>query len=186
MTALPSQIETVKVADLIAYPLNSKEHPQEQIDTLKYSLQKFGQTAPLVIDKDGVVIAGHGRMEAMRQLNIEECQVIRVSEWTEDMAKEYRILDNRSNESPWNWDFLSQDLSTFKSDILANLFPDIDKQVDINLEDYKLPEAPKEETEKAEMPEDTTYVRVQCVNEEDAKNCMEILKEAGYSLVTVE
>ena len=138
-TELTSKIETVPVSDLFAYPLNSKEHPPEQIETLKYSLAKFGQTAPLVIDKHNVLIAGHGRLQAMKEMGIYECSVLRVSEWTDEMAKEYRILDNRSNESPWNWEALKMDLQTFESDFLENMFPDL--EVDpIDFESYKADE----------------------------------------------
>lgn len=119
------EIETAEVSSLVEYALNSKEHPAEQIETLKYSLSKFGQTVPIVVDARNVVVAGHGRLIAMKELGIERCAVVRVPEWTEEMAKEYRILDNRSNESPWNWKNLQIDLSSAKMPELSLLFPDI-------------------------------------------------------------
>lgn len=188
--SLPSKIETVSVSDLLAYPLNSKEHPPEQIETLKYSLAKFGQTAPLVIDRDGVLIAGHGRLQAMKEMGITECAVMRVSEWTEEMAKEYRILDNRSNESPWNWEALKVDLSTFESPFLANLFPDLEVGP-IDLESYKAPQGNEEDAEafgEGDAPDNANavFLTVECVNAADAENCRKVLRDAGYSLITSE
>lgn len=181
---IPAEIEYVSVSELLAYPLNSKTHPEEQVETLKYSLTKFGQTAPLVIDRDGVLIAGHGRLAAMKALGYEKCAVIRVSEWTEEMAKEYRILDNRSNESPWNWENLKADLSTFESPMLDALFPDLDVP-DLNLDDYKVADEGEGDGKETGNP-DAVFVTVECVSPSDADRATQILRDAGFSLITRE
>jgi len=60
------QIETILVADLHLDPSNARNHPTKNLDAIKGSLAKFGQQKPIVIDKNNVVIAGNGTLEAAK------------------------------------------------------------------------------------------------------------------------
>ncbi len=118
--------ETVALSSLKEYSKNAKQHPADQVEAIAYSLTKFGQTNPLIVDKTGTVVAGHGRLLAMKKLGWTEAKILRVDEWTEDMAKEYRILENKSAESFWDLETLNRDLATFDSYELVSLFPELE------------------------------------------------------------
>ena len=64
-------IEFIKVDDLHPYEKNAKKHPQEQIDYIKNSIKEFGFRQNLVVDKDNVIIIGHGRLLASEKLGLE-------------------------------------------------------------------------------------------------------------------
>lgn len=72
-------IEIVKVSEIKEYEKNSKTHPQTQIQQIKNSIRQFGNNDPIAIDENNVVIEGHGRLEALKQLGATEIPVIRLS-----------------------------------------------------------------------------------------------------------
>lgn len=104
-TAAPVPIE-----ELTPYSLNAKTHDDKQIRNIAQSIKQFGFTQPLVIDKDGVVIIGHGRLLAAKQLGLAEVPCIRREDLSEEEIRELRLLDNKLNESPWDVELLAADL----------------------------------------------------------------------------
>ena len=91
----PLKVEYVKIDSLAPYPFNNKVHTAKQISDIAISIKRFGFNQPIVIDKDSVIVAGHGRLEAAKKLGYKEVPVVRVSELTESEIKAYRILDNK-------------------------------------------------------------------------------------------
>lgn len=89
------QIEKMKIDGIKPYKLNAKEHPQEQIDRIKKSITEFGFNDPIAVDRDGEVIEGHGRLEAMKQLGREYIDVIRLSHLTPEQKRAYVLVHNR-------------------------------------------------------------------------------------------
>lgn len=85
---------------LIPYENNTKIHPPEQIDHIANSIKQFGWQQPIVADRDNVVIIGHGRLLAAKQLNLEEVPVVFAEKLTEEQANALRLADNKLNESP--------------------------------------------------------------------------------------
>lgn len=96
--------------DLIPYSLNAKEHPEEQIANLATSIKKFGWVQPLVVDDNDVVVIGHCRLLAAQRLGLEEVPVTVASGLTDEQIRELRIVDNRLNESSWNYELLNRDM----------------------------------------------------------------------------
>lgn len=95
------EIELRKVETITPYPLNAKTHPKKQIEQVAASIKEFGFNQPLVLDRNGVIIVGHGRFEAAKLLKMETVPTVTV-ELSEEQAKAYRLADNRLNESEWN------------------------------------------------------------------------------------
>lgn len=62
------QIEKVKIADLLEYKNNAKEHPQWQIEQIVESIEKFGFNDPIAIDENNIIIEGHGRLYALQEM----------------------------------------------------------------------------------------------------------------------
>lgn len=88
-------IEYMKTSDLIPYAGNAKRHPQSQIDQIAQSIKDFGFNDPVAIDENGVIICGHGRYFAARQLGIDTIPVIRLSGLSEQQRRAYALIHNK-------------------------------------------------------------------------------------------
>ena len=98
-----SGLEKKKVSELIPYDRNPNTHPEAQIEQLANSIRQWGWTMPILIDENGMVIAGHGRLYAAQKLEMEEVPCISVLGWTDEQKKAYVIADNKLAEGS-QWD----------------------------------------------------------------------------------
>ena len=89
------QIETLAVDRLIPYARNSRTHSDAQVAQIAASIKEFGFTNPVLIDADGGIIAGHGRVMGARQLGLAEVPCIRLGHLTDAQRRAYVIADNR-------------------------------------------------------------------------------------------
>lgn len=80
------------------YKANAKKHDDKQIELLAKGIEKFGFNQPIVIDKDGVIVAGHGRYLAAQKLKLDKVPTLDVSDLSETEVKAYRLADNKINE----------------------------------------------------------------------------------------
>ena len=76
------------------------------------SIKQFGFAQPLVVDKDNVLIIGHCMLLASKRLELETVPVVRMDELTPDQVDKLRLLDNKLNESDWDYDILKEDIPT--------------------------------------------------------------------------
>lgn len=96
-----------KVKDLIPYINNSRTHSDEQVTQVAASIKEFGFTNPILIDSDGGIIAGHGRLMAAKKLGLEQVPCIELDYLTEAQKKAYVIADNQlALNSGWDLDTL--------------------------------------------------------------------------------
>lgn len=110
----------LELSKIKPYPKNTKKHPQKQIKQIADSIKEFGFNQPLVIDKDNVIIVGHGRYEAAKLLNLDKVPVLQVN-LSEKKAKAYRLADNKLNESDWDMDLVIEELKSLEDDALVAL-----------------------------------------------------------------
>tara|TARA_R110000851_G_scaffold133381_3_gene268200 strand:- start:7067 stop:8197 length:1131 start_codon:yes stop_codon:yes gene_type:complete len=102
---------TAKVSDLIPYASNSRTHSETQVAQIAASIKEFGITNPILIDPDGGVVAGHGRVLAMNKLGITETPVITLNGLTEAQRKAYVIADNQlALNAGWDLDLLKVEI----------------------------------------------------------------------------
>ena len=92
---LPDQLETISVDALIPYARNSRTHGESQVAQIAASIKEFGFTNPILIDKDGGIIAGHGRLLAARKLGLKQVPCIRMEHLTPIQARALVIADNK-------------------------------------------------------------------------------------------
>ena len=104
------QIIQKKLADIVPYANNTKKHNETQIKNVAESIKKYGWVQPIVIDNDGTIVIGHCRALAAERLGIKEVPCVVVSDLTEDEINALRIVDNKTNESPWDMDLLAKEL----------------------------------------------------------------------------
>ncbi len=98
-----TEIVTHKLSQLKPYEANPKTHPPEQIEQIKASIIEFGWTIPILIDEDGTILAGHGRLEAAKELGFIEGPCIVARGWSESQKRAYVIADNKLTENG-GWD----------------------------------------------------------------------------------
>lgn len=111
------KIEYVNRSDLKPYEKNAKIHTAEQVEHIANSIREFGWRQPIVVDKDNVIVIGHGRYLAAKQLGIEEVPCVRASDLTEDQIRALRIVDNKTNESEWDLALLDLDMLDLQIDM---------------------------------------------------------------------
>ena len=105
------RIEMLPIADVRPRERNPRKHPQEQIEALARSIREFGFTAPVLIEADGTLIAGHGRVEAARKAGLDRVPCLRVSHLTPEQVRAYVIADNRLGlDATWDEDALGAEL----------------------------------------------------------------------------
>src|SRR4051794_22005077 len=97
------------------YPRNARLHSEEQVEQIAASMRKFGVTAPVLVDEDGVLIFGHGRLRAAQKLGLAELPVSVAVGWPEDDKRAYRITDNQlALNSEWDLPALKLELQELK------------------------------------------------------------------------
>lgn len=89
------KIETVPLEELVPYAGNAKEHPQWQIEQIAASIDEFGNNDPIAIDENGVIIEGHGRLLALKELGYDKAEVIRLGHLTDEQKRAYILAHNQ-------------------------------------------------------------------------------------------
>jgi len=108
------QIEQVPIKDLAFDPANARKHPSKNLTAIKGSLKKFGQQKPIVIDKNGVVVAGNGTLAAAKELGWDSISAVR-TELTGPDAIAFALADNRTAElAEWDVEPLAKTLQALK------------------------------------------------------------------------
>ena len=105
------EVEIRPVSTLKPYGRNPRTHSEQQVRQIAASIQAFGWTNPILIDATGTVIAGHGRLEAAKRLNLETVPTIRIEHMTEAQKRAYVLADNKLAENAgWDRDLLALEL----------------------------------------------------------------------------
>lgn len=110
------------IRDLHPYKKNAKKHNKEQVEWIANSIKEFGFTQPVVVDKDNNVVAGHGRILGAKKAGLKEVPTVSLDDLTEEQIKAYRLIDNKLNESEWDYNLLDDELSVLENDIDMSLF----------------------------------------------------------------
>ena len=95
LVALADRIELWPIERLRPYERNPRTHSEAQVDQIAASMVEFGWTNPVLVDEQGGILAGHGRLLAARKLGLAEVPVIRFEHLSEAQKRAYRIGDNQ-------------------------------------------------------------------------------------------
>ena len=162
-------IKNIAVKDLIPYEKNTKKHDDVQINNVAESIKQYGFVQPIVIDRNNVVVIGHCRLLAAKKLKMEYVPCVCVDDLTDEQVKALRIVDNKSNESPWDFDFLTDELTEINLDAF-----NFDFGVSFEDDDTEI-----KEREEIALSESISVV-VECADDEEAEKIFEKLSEEGY------
>ena len=107
---------------LIPYARNARTHSDAQIAQIAASIREWGWTTPILVDEDGTVLAGHGRLAAARQLQMHEVPVIIASGWSDAKRRAYILADNKlALNAGWDDQILALELADIGNDFDLNL-----------------------------------------------------------------
>lgn len=107
-----SSIEIVmrKIGELKPYE-NNPRHNDMAVDAVAASIQQFGFKNPVIIDKDGVIVAGHTRYKAAKKLGITDIPCISADDLSDEQIKAFRLADNKTAElAEWDEDLLGKEM----------------------------------------------------------------------------
>ena len=108
----PEQIEQWPLDRLVPYAKNARTHSPEQVEQIKRSIQEFGFTNPILASADGGLLAGHGRLQAAKELELETVPVVVLDHLTPSQRRAYILADNKlSLNAGWDYDFLKEELA---------------------------------------------------------------------------
>ena len=171
------QVEQLKVEDLIPYVNNSRTHSDEQVTQVASSIKEFGFTNPILIDGEGGIIAGHGRLMAAKKLGLNKVPCIRLDYLTETQRKAYVIADNKlALNGGWDNDLLKIELTELDSldfdlnligfDLseLANIFDPVTEEIELKEQTYS----------------ETFNIIIECDDEQNQESIYNELQEKGY------
>lgn len=117
MTETPlNKIVLLNVGDIKKYARNMKKHPQSQIEKLKKSIKEFGFNVPVLVDRQNIIIAGHGRFIAAQELGMTQIPAIKIEYLTDQQVRAFRIADNKVSESSWDAKMLGEEFNFLKSE----------------------------------------------------------------------
>ena len=115
------KIETTPIDKLVPYVNNARTHSPEQVDQIAASIKEFGFNNPVLIDKKNGIIAGHGRVQAARKLELKEVPTVRLEHLTETQKKAFIIADNKiAMNAGWDDELLALELKDL-DDVMFDL-----------------------------------------------------------------
>jgi len=135
-----------KIQKIKPYRNNPRTISEESIKKVVLSIKEFGFQQPIVVDKNDIIIAGHTRLLAAKQLQLKEVPVVIAKNLTDNQARAYRLMDNKSSEeSQWDSKLLNLELLALKDNkINLDLTGFKDDEIlswDSNLEQVEILEA---------------------------------------------
>lgn len=110
------------IKELKPYKKNAKKHSKEQVEQIANSIEEFGFIQPVIIDSNNCVVAGHGRILGAKEAGLKQVPTVMLEDLTEEQIKAYRLVDNKLNESDWDFSLLDEELGVLADDIDMELF----------------------------------------------------------------
>ena len=131
------KVERRKTDSLVPYARNSRTHSEQQVSQIAASIKEWGWTTPVLIDEEGGIIAGHGRVLAAQKLGIDEVPTMAATGWTKAQKQAYVLADNQLPQNAgWDMDLLSVEMKDldaegfdlslmgFNDDMMADMLKD--------------------------------------------------------------
>lgn len=169
-------IEYRDPASLTPYENNPRDN-DASVPRVAESIREFGFQAPIIVDADGVIIAGHTRLKAALGLGLKEVPVVVADDLTPEQVRAYRLADNKAGEeSSWLEGLLSEELSQIGD-------------IDMSLFGFEMPEMDLAETfgmgagggESRAIQVDALEIIVTCEDEDDMEAKFGELQRMGWN-----
>lgn len=163
-----------KISEIRPYENNPRDN-SKAIDAVAASIREFGFKVPIVIDKNGVIVAGHTRYEASKKLGLEEVPCVIADDLTDEQVKAFRLADNKTAElASWNPELLEVEMSGIESiDMTEFGFIEPEKAEAVE-DDFEI-EPPEEPTAKRGEIWQLGAHRVMCGDSTDVSDVKKLL-----------
>ena len=142
------KVEAKSIDEIKPYENNPRDN-DDAVDAVANSIKEFGWQQPIVVDNEGVIIAGHTRYKAAKKLGLKHVPAVVADNLTPDQVKAYRLADNKTAElADWDMDLLNDeldqihniDMSDFGFDELdddqIDTEPKVDDNEELSLDDF--------------------------------------------------
>ena len=149
-------VQEIPISKIKQYKDNAKKHPQSQVDKIAKSLEQFGWQQPIVLDTNNVIVAGHGRYLAAKQLGLKKVPCKYADELSEDEIKAFRLLDNRLAEGEIDVEIELAELESIDLDMSDYSFDLGEMQVEV--------EARQEAHEKSKDEYETDLAKIENIH----------------------
>lgn len=142
------KVETVSIDKIKPYENNPRNN-DDAVDAVANSIKEFGWQQPIVVDNGGVIIAGHTRYKAAKQLKLKEVPIVVADNLTKEQVNAYRLADNKSGElATWDDDELQEELDKILDIDMTDFGFDLETELEddeVIDDDYEeeVPEEPK-------------------------------------------
>lgn len=141
------QIIYKRLDELNPYEKNPRKNDQA-VAGVAASIREFGFKVPMVVDSNGIIVCGHTRYKAAKELGMEEVPCIIADDLTDDQIKAFRLADNKVSEAAeWDFELLNEELQELNIDMSEFGFIEL---TDIDADDFFTDAEPKEEKEAEE------------------------------------
>lgn len=140
------QIKEIAVGDIITYENNPRRNDKAVLPVME-SIRQFGFKVPIILDRDGVIVAGHTRYKAALQLGMDKVPCIIADDLTDEQIRAFRLADNKCGEfAAWDADKLRDELQALADELdMTDFGFDITEEIlDINEFFYPV-DKPKDE-----------------------------------------
>ena len=163
-----------------------EKNPRKNDHAVKYvveSIRQFGFKNPIVIDKNGVIVAGHTRYKAAKKLNLEEVPCIVADDLTDEQIKAFRLADNKvAEKADWDFELLNAELDELLDFDMGDFgFYDAYNEDEFDHLFESQAKTPAEKESKTEQEDEGGWcVVINAETEDEALEIMEAIKEMGY------
>src|SRR3990167_8956633 len=127
------------------YSKNPKKHPEIQLKAIAKSIKEFGWQQPIVVDKEGVIIVGHGRWFAYEkfkdEMDLPKPEIKQAGNLTKQQVKAYRLVDNKLNESDWDMGLVIEELKGLSEEMFDLTGFDADLLIESDAKDDVIPDS---------------------------------------------
>ena len=104
------ELQIMALQDIKPYKRNARKN-DHAVDAVAESIRQCGYVAPIIVDEDCVILAGHTRWKALKQLGRDQCEVVVRPGLSEEQKRKYRLLDNKTTElAEWDYELLAAEL----------------------------------------------------------------------------
>lgn len=148
------KVEYYPIDSIKPYENNAKIHTEEQVAQIIRSIQEFGMNDPIAIwSEDNIIIEGHGRLMACKELGMKEVPVIRLDDLTDEQRKAYTLVHNQTTmNTGFDLDILNAELESLDIDMSEFGFEDItEDDIDIEEDGFKFDEEEQRPEPKSKL-----------------------------------